>query len=142
MNSLAGLGNTLDRHLRTRFSTGPREHRRQHRNRNARNLVGRDLAGGGLRKGFPIWLIPAAVVCVVIVSLAIANLRVQLIGQGYKRASAVTTYKTLEEEQRNLAARVRELRDPARLSSLANKMGLSRPERVIALAPPGIETRP
>lgn len=142
MNSLASFGSTLDRHLRARFFTGPREHRRQSRNRNARNLVGRDLAGGGLRKEFPIWLIPAAVVCVVIVSLAIANLRVQLIGQGYKRASAVTTSKALEEEQRNLAARVRELRDPARLSSLANEMGLIRPKRVIALAPPGIETRP
>jgi phage shock protein A len=82
------------------------------------------------------------VVCVVIVSLAIANLRVQLIGQGYKRASAVTRHHELTEERRNLAARVRELRDPARLSSLADEMGFIRPERVIALAPPGIETRP
>jgi cell division protein FtsL len=142
MSSLNSLGNALDRHLRARFSPGPRERRRQHHQRNARNLVGRDMAGGGLRNGFPIWLIPATVVCVVIVALAIANLRVQLIGQGYKRASAVTQHQELEEERRNLAARVRELRDPARLSSLAEKMGFARPEHVIALAPPGIETRP
>jgi hypothetical protein len=132
----------LESQLRARFSSRPRERRRPHRNRDVRNLVGRDLAGGGLRNGIPIWLIPVAVVCIVIVALAIANLRVQLIGQGYKRASAVTTHKDLEEVQRNLAARVRELRDPARLASLAETRGLARPERVVALAPPGSETRP
>ncbi len=141
MSSLINIGTALDRQLRSRFSPRPRE-RRRHRHSGARNLVGRDLAGGGLRKRLPIWVIPAMVVCGVIVALAIANLRVQLIGQGYKRASAVTRHQQLEEEQRNLAARVRELRDPARLASLAEEMGLARPERVIALTPPGFETRP
>jgi len=141
MSSLINIGTALDRQLRSRFSPRLRE-RRRHRHIGARNLVGRDLAGGGLRKGFPIWIIPAMVVCGVIVALAIANLRVQLIGQGYKRASAVTKHQQLEEEQRNLAARVRELRDPARLASLAEEMGFARPERVIALAPPGSEMRP
>ena len=141
MSSFINIGTALDRQLRSRFSPGPRE-RRRHRLSGARNLVGRDLAGGGLRKRLPIWIIPAMVVCGVIVALAIANLRVQLIGQGYKRASAVTKHQQLEEEQRNLAARVRELRDPARLASLAKEMGLARPERVIALAPPGSEMRP
>ena len=142
MSSFGSVGTALDRQLRSRFFAGPGVRRKQTRKRDLTNLVGRDLAGGGSRTGFPVWLIPAMVVCVVIVALAIANLRVQLIGQGYKRASAVTKHQELAEEQRNLAARVRELRDPARLSSLAEEMGLTRPERVIALTPAGSETRP
>ena len=142
MSSLGSLGSALDRNLRSRFSAGPRARRRQVRRRDVTNLVGRDLAGGGLRRGFPVWLVPAVVVCVVIIALAIANLRVQLIGQGYKRASAVARHQELREEQRNLAARVRQLRDPARLASLAEEMGFTRPEHAIALAPPGFETRP
>ena len=66
----------------------------------------------------------------------------ELIGQGYKRYSAVERLQTLEEERRILTAHVRELRDPARLSELAREMGLSRPDRVIALAQPGGEPRP
>jgi cell division protein FtsB len=54
----------------------------------------------------------------------------------------VERLQALEEEQRILTAHVRELRDPARLAKLAREMGLSRPDRVIALAPPGIEPRP
>ncbi len=50
--------------------------------------------------------------------------------------------QALEEEKRSLTAQVRELRDPARLARLAREMGLSRPDRVIALAPPGNESRP
>jgi cell division protein FtsL len=142
MSRIIGIGTALARQLRSRFSSAPRERRGQQRLGDVVQLVGRDLAGGGLREKVPIWLIPAMVVCGVIVALAIANLRVQLIGQGYKRASAVTRHQELEEEQRNLAARVRELRDPARLASLAQEMGFIRPERAFALAPPGIETRP
>ena len=142
MNRFIDIGTALARRLRSRFSSALRERRGQHRRSDVRQLVGRDLAGGGLRKKLPIWLIPGMVVCGVIVALVIANLRVQLIGQGYKRASAVTRHQELEEEQRNLAARVRELRDPARLASLAKKMGFIRPEHAFALAPPGIETRP
>ena len=142
MNRLSRIGTALARHLRSRLSSAPRERRRQHRRSDMRQLVGRDLAGGGLRKNLPIWLIPGVVVCGVVVALAVANLRVQLIDQGYKRASAVARHQELKEEQRNLAARVRQLRDPVRLVSLAEEMGFTRPEHVIAMAPPGIETRP
>ncbi len=50
--------------------------------------------------------------------------------------------QALGEEKRILTAHVRELRDPARLVKLAREMGLSRPDHVIALAPPGNEPRP
>ena len=142
MSSLSGIGTAPARSLRSRLASAPRERRQQRRRSDVKQLVGRNLAGGGRRKKLPIWLIPGVVVCGVIVALAIANLRVQLIGQGYKRASAVARHQELKEEQRNLAARVRQLRDPVRLVSLAEEMGFTRPEHAIAMAPPGFETRP
>jgi len=108
----------------------------------ARVLVGRDLAKDAPHRRIPIWLIPGIVVGGVFAALAITQVRVELIGQGYKRYSAVERLQALEEEKRNLTAHVRELRDPARLARLAREMGLSRPDRVIALAPPGNESRP
>ncbi|MCH8890771.1 MAG: hypothetical protein IH827_06820 [Myxococcales bacterium] len=108
----------------------------------ARNLIGRDLAIDAPRSRLPIWLIPGIAVGGVFAALAIAHVRVELIGQGYKRYSAVERLQALEEEKRNLTAHVRELRDPARLAKLAREMGLSRPDHVIALAPPGNEPRP
>ncbi len=142
MNRLGQLGAAFDGRGRTRRRRDVRVVRRKRDRVDMKNLVGRDLADAGARRAIPIWLIPAAVVCLVVVSLVIANLRIQLIGQGYERASAVTRQQQLEEEQRVLAASVRKLRDPARLAALAEEMGLARPERVIALAPPGVEARP
>ncbi|MFV1977757.1 MAG: hypothetical protein ACC649_00260 [Myxococcota bacterium] len=110
--------------------------------REARNLIGRDLASNAPRKRIPIWLIPGVVVGGVFAALAIAHVRVELIDQGYKRYSAVERLQALGEEKRILTAHVRELRDPARLAKLAREMGLSRPDHVIALAPPGNEPRP
>ncbi len=132
---------------RSRRSKSPLPGKRHnHRGRlglgNARNLVGRDLANDAPRRRIPLWLIPGIVVGGVFAALAIVQVRVELIGQGYKRYSAVERLQALEEEKRNLTAHVRELRDPARLSKLAREMGLSRPDRVIALAPPGNESRP
>ncbi len=132
---------------RSRRSKSPLPGKRHnHRGRldlgNARNLVGRDLANDAPRRRIPLWLIPGIVVGGVFAALAIVQVRVELIGQGYKRYSAVERLQALEEEKRNLTAHVRELRDPARLVKLAREMGLSRPDHVIALAPPGSEPRP
>jgi len=130
------------RRLRAWFTPNPRRQRHPRRRDDARQLIGRDLAHGALRRTIPVWLIPGIVVGTVIAALAIAHVRIELIDQGYKRYSAVERHQALEEEQRNLIARVRELRDPARLASLAKKMGLARPAQAIALAPPGNELRP
>lgn len=108
----------------------------------AKRLVGRDVGSAPPRRRIPIWLIPGFAVGGVFAALAVTHVRVELIDQGYKRYNAVQRLQALEEEQRILTARVAELRDPARLAQLAQKMGLSRPERVIALAPPGDELRP
>jgi hypothetical protein len=117
-------------------------HRRRRDPRNARILVGRDLSNDAPDRRIPIWLIPGVVVGAVFAALALVHVRVELIDQGYKRYSAVERLQDLEEEKRTLTAHVRELRDPVRLTRLAREMGLSRPDRVIALAPPGGEPRP
>jgi len=119
--------------------TKPNEPRRR---RDGRQLIGRDFSRDLPRRRIPLWLIPGIVIGGVFAALAIAHVRVELIGQGYKRYSAVERLQALEEEKRILTARVRELRDPARLAKLAHEMGLSRPDHVIALAPPGDEPRP
>ncbi|HEX9815278.1 MAG TPA: hypothetical protein VGB31_10065 [Myxococcota bacterium] len=127
---------------KSRFSLNLHAHRGRHGLGNARQLIGRDVGNDGPRRRIPIWLIPGVAVGGVFAALAIAHVRVTLIDQGYKRYSAVERLQALEEEQRNLTARLGELRDPARLAALAQKMGLSRPNRIIALAPPGDELRP
>jgi hypothetical protein len=120
----------------------PRNYHGKRELREAKQLIGRDLVNDAPRRRIPIWMIPGIVVGGVFAALAIAHVRVELIGQGYKRYSAVERLQALEEEKRTLTANVRELRDPARLAKLAREMELSRPDSVIMLAAPGDELRP
>jgi hypothetical protein len=142
VNPLLAMTGARSRRSKSQFSGKPRNYHAKRELREARNLIGRDLASDAPRRRIPIWLIPGVVVGGVFAALAIAHVRVELIGQGYKRYSAVERLQALEEEKRILTAHVRELRDPARLAELAREMGLSRPNHVIALAPPGNEPRP
>jgi hypothetical protein len=142
MSALRKMTGVHSRGSKSPLSGNRRNHRGPRGLSDARVLVGRDLAKDTIHRRIPIWLIPGIVVGGVFAALAIVQVRVELIGQGYKRYSAVERLQALEEEKRNLTAQVRELRDPARLTKLAREMGLSRPDRVIALAPPGSEPRP
>jgi len=143
MNLLRHVTGTGPTRSKTALSLGlSRPHRGRGGVGNARRLIGRDVSGGALRRRIPVWLIPGISVGAVFAALAIAHVRVELIDQGYKRYSAVERLQALEEEKRALTARVGELRDPARLAKLAQKMGLARPDHVITLAPPGDELRP
>jgi hypothetical protein len=142
MSLLGALTGTRPHRSKSRFSLPRRKPRRSRSLGDARHLIGRDLANHTPNRRIPLWLIPGIVVGGVFAALAIAHVRVELIGQGYERYSAVERLQALEEEKRILTAQVRELRDPARLARLAREMGFSRPDRVIALAPPGSESRP
>ena len=142
MSRLRDLTAARSHRSKSMLSTRRHNHRGRHNQGNAKVLVGRDLAKDAPRRRIPIWLIPGVVAGGVFAALAIVQVRVDLIDQGYKRYSAVQRLQVLEEEKRNLTAQVRELRDPARLARLAREMGLSRPDHVIALAPPGSEPRP
>ena len=142
MSPFRTLMGARSRRPKSQFVGKPRNYHARRELREAKQLVGRDLANEAPRGRIPVWLIPGIVVGGVFAALAITHVRVELIGQGYKRYSAVERLQNLEEERRILTAHVRELRDPARLAELAREMGLSRPGRVIALAPPGDEPRP
>jgi len=142
VNTLRNTTGASAHRSRTARPRSPQEPRGRRDPDHARYLIGRDFANEGPRRRIPLWLIPGIVIGGVFAALAIAHVRVELIGQGYRRYSAIERLQALEEEKRILTARVRELRDPARLAKLAREMGLSRPDRVIALAPPGDEPRP
>jgi len=142
MSALRNLTGVQSRRSKSPLGLKQRKRRGKHGLGDARLLVGRDLANDVPHRRIPLWLIPGLVVGAVFAALAIVRVRVELIDQGYKRYSAVERLQHLEEEKRILTAQVRELRDPARLARLAREMGFSRPDRVIALAPPGGELQP
>ncbi len=110
----------------------------QRGDRKAGLRVGRDVAverpGGrsGLRAALP-YLVGAAVA----IGLSIVALRNDLIRMRYGLAAAMQEERDLLQERRELTARVRALRDPARLARLARKRGFVRPDRVIELEPAG-----
>jgi hypothetical protein len=75
-------------------------------------------------------------------ALFLAALRIDLIRQGYALAAAMREEKELLEEHRLLTARVRSLRDPARLTRLAGRLDFERPVRVIEISPPEVPAEP
>ena len=105
------------------------------------DLIGRDLAPirsvANRRR-----LLPAALVGALMAALCLAALRIDLIRQGYELAAAMREEQQLLEEHRVLTARVRSLRDPARLALLASRLDFERPERVIELGAPELPAEP
>ena len=120
---------------RTASSRGRRE-----RMRGA--LSGRDLARTRLGAGDRRRWFPALLLGTVLAALGLAALRVEVIRQRYELAELMQQQKRLLEERTALTARMRSLRDPARLAQLAREMRLSRPERVIVLAAPALAAGP
>ena len=108
----------------------------QRGNRKAGLLVGRDFAverrGGrsGLHAALP-YLVGAAVA----IGLSIVALRNDLIRMRYGLTAAMQEERDLLQERREFTARVRALRDPARLVRLAEERGFVRPDRVFELEP-------
>ena len=106
-------------------------------------FIARDMARGDGRRGRPLRVSTALLGALLVSALAIAALRVDLIRVRYGLAEALTEEKALLEERRESLARVRSLRDPARLASLANRYGLSRPARIIDLSElPAVSAEP
>jgi hypothetical protein len=94
-------------------------------------LVGRDVAAPP-RRGRPALLavLPALVGASVAIGLGLVSLRNDLIRMRYGLSAAIQEERELLQTQRELTARVRALRDPARLARLARERGFARPERV------------
>ena len=98
------------------------------------SFVGRDMARGSqsATRIFRRWL-PAALIGVFLATLALAALRDELIEVRYAIVAAVDEEARLRKERDQWIARVQELRNPARLSALANEIGLARPDHTIDL---------
>jgi hypothetical protein len=82
----------------------------------------------------PRWL-PLAAALALLAALCVAALRVDQIRVGYGLAQALEEEKALLDQRREALARLRALRDPARLASLAARHGLVRPARIVDLPP-------
>jgi hypothetical protein len=93
-------------------------------------LIGRDLARMRPQRQRRSRLPAVALIGTLMAALALAALRIDLIRQGYDFAAAMRLEKELLEQRRVLTARVRGLRDPARLARLAQELGFERPDRV------------
>jgi len=108
----------------------------QRGDRKAGLLVGRDFARerrgerSALHAALP-YLAGAAVA----IGLGIVALRNDLIRMRYGLTAAMQEERDLLQERRELTARVRALRDPARLVRLARERGFVRPDRVFELEP-------
>jgi hypothetical protein len=109
--------------------------------RTAASWVGRDLAplhrADERRRRF----LPVLLIGGLIATLGLTALRIDLIRQRYALAAAMGEEKRLLEEQRALTAQVRSLRDPARLTALAQDMGFVRPASEIHLPTDGVLRR-
>lgn len=105
-------------------------------------IVGRDFAherrgGGSLLRGAAPYLVAAAVIA----GLAVVGLRNDLIRMRYLLTATLQQERELVQERRELTARVRALRDPARLARVAEQRGFARPERVFEPASEGGASR-
>jgi len=69
-----------------------------------------------------------------VAGLFLTMLRIDILRLSYALGEALETQQSLESESRALTAEVRSLRDPARLSELASRLGFQRPARVIEAA--------
>jgi len=115
---------------------------RKRANRSQRSLIGRDLAAmhrdaeRRRRRWIPL------VVGGLLAALCLTALRIDLIRQRYDLAAAMSEEKRLLEERRLLTARVRSLRDPARLAERARQLGFERPAHVLLLDAPDVALGP
>jgi hypothetical protein len=106
--------------------------------RAASALVGRDLAPLHRAEGKRRRLLSVLLTGCLLATLGLTALRIDLIRQRYALAAAMREEKQLLEEHRMLTARVRSLRDPARLTAMAHELGFERPAGVIQLDGNGI----
>ena len=105
-------------------------------------LIGRDLAERAPRISAR-RLLPVLVASLA-VALGLAALRLEVLRLRYALGDAAMAEQRLVEEERDLMAQHRRLRDPVRLAREAQSLGFVRPETLIVLpksaAPPATPT--
>jgi hypothetical protein len=120
----------------------PASRRRDAADARRSNLIGRDLARTRLTADVRRRWLPAALIGLLLAALCLAALRIDGIRQRYALAAAMREEKQLLEERAVLTARMRGLRDPARLARHASRRDFRRPDHVIELSAVSAETRP
>jgi hypothetical protein len=100
-------------------------------------LIGLDVADRMPRLR-PRFAVPLLII-VLVGALMVAALRIDLIRMRYALAGAMAAEQRIVNEQRALTLRVRQLRDPVRLTARARKLGFVAPVKVIDLPGPGAE---
>jgi hypothetical protein len=133
-------GGAVARWIGGRF--GRRQRRPDPARRKQSGLIGRDLARMRERAAGRSRMLSVALIGALMAALCLTALRIDLIRQGYDLGAAMREERELLERHRVLTARVRRLRDPARLARLANDMGFERPVRVIELGAPDVPAGP
>lgn len=100
----------------------------------SRSVIGRDMARvNHSARRFSLHWLPAVFVGGFLATLALTVLREQLIEVRYAVIASVDEEARLREERDRWVSQVQELRNPARLSALADQQGLARPDHTIDL---------
>ena len=118
-----------------------RDRSARHHRRNRINLAGRDLARVRTAPRSRRRLLAILMTGALLAGFSLAALRIDILRLRYALADALARQQVLFEEHRVATARLEVLRDPARLTALADERGLSRPQRVIELAPAQLAAR-
>ncbi len=126
---------------KTKPSRGSRGGRTRHSNRKTSRFSAMGAGLGRLNPRsqdslFPPRLVVPALVAAVSVALGMAALRIDLIRTRYEIGMNYSSERNLNREIAGLTARMRELRDPLRLSQRAKALGFVPPQQVIDLPPP------
>lgn len=95
------------------------------------DLIGLDVSGR--TRHARAWLAWPVIAAALLLALGVAVLRVDLIRMRYALAAGLASEQRLLDEQRQLTAHMRELRDPAELARRARELGFVHPARVIDL---------
>ncbi len=103
------------------------------RPRGEANLVGRNFVAR--RVSTAAWRRTGAAVLVglVVGGMLLVSLRMAIVRSRYALADAAATETALMAAEREAAVTLREMRDPRRLTALAEAQGFVRPERVVEL---------
>ena len=111
------------------------ERGRGRRRRSRGILAGRDLARVRIAPRSRRRLLALLLTGALLAGFSLAALRIDILRLRYALADALAQQQVALEEHRGATARLEALRDPARLASLADERGFSRPRRVIELGP-------
>lgn len=104
-----------------------------------RSLVGLDFSSIDQRTASR--KLGPAMIALLIAAIGLVALRTEVIKLRYELAEIGKRERTLDQQQRDLQVRVRQLRNPQLLAIRAEELGFRRPDRLIDVPSPGAADR-